>query len=132
MAAAKRSMGELSGTHVEDKLNRPGMGGGSGIAELGHVHGLDRAASVFTTSLWVAGTVTRSHRKTPVIGILTADTEKRDKQLAHRRLRARERQDLHRGGEENPRLREVSDPWEMYKDGKQRIDPSWDPRLMRK
>jgi len=99
---------------------------------LGHVHGLDRTARVFTTSLWVAGTVTRSHRKTPVIGILTADTEKRDKQLAHRRLRARERQDLHRGGEENPRLREVSDPWNMDKDGKQRIDPSWDPRLMRK
>src|ERR1035441_6717728 len=51
MAAAKRSMGELSGTHLKDKLNRPGMGGGSGIAELGHVHGLDRTARVFTTSL---------------------------------------------------------------------------------
>jgi len=76
--------------------------------------------------------VTRSHRKTPVVGILIADSEKRDKQLAHRRLRARERQDLDRDGEENPRLREVSDPWRMEKDGKQRIDPSWDPRLMRK
>ena len=99
---------------------------------MGHVHGLDRTARDFTTSLWVAGTVTRSHRKTPVIGILTADTEKRDKQLAHRRLRARERQDLQRGGQENPRLREVSDPWRMDKDGKQRIDPPWDPRLIRK
>jgi hypothetical protein len=67
-----------------------------------------------------------------VVGILIADSEKRDKQLAHRRLRARERQDLDRDGEENPRLREVSDPWRMEKDGKQRIDPSWDPRLMRK
>jgi hypothetical protein len=74
----------------------------------------------------------RSRRKTPVVGITTASTEKRGKQLAHRRLRARERQDLQRGGEENPRLREVSDPWTMDKDGKQRIDPSWDPRLMRK
>ena len=74
----------------------------------------------------------RSRRHTPVFGITTAVTEKRDKQMAHRRLRVAERLDLDTGGEGNPRLREVSDPWLMDKDGKQRVDPSSDPKLMRK
>jgi hypothetical protein len=31
--------------------------------------------------------MSRSYRKTPIRGITTADSEKRDKQLANRRLR---------------------------------------------
>lgn len=77
-----------------------------------------------------------SYRKTPRGGWTTAASEKHDKRIANRRFRRRARLALH-GGREPPRLmREVSDVWNMDKDGKRwfgwmRGVPWWE-RFMRK
>lgn len=62
--------------------------------------------------------MSRSERHTPISGITTARSEKRDKQRWHRRLRAAVREALARGDEVMPVERDVSDPWSMAKDGK--------------
>jgi hypothetical protein len=59
--------------------------------------------------------MSRSRRKTSVTGITTADSDKRDKVLAHRRQR-----------------RQAGDVWNFAKDGKQRFDPHEPPKLIRK
>jgi len=75
--------------------------------------------------------MSRSRRKTPIIGWTTADSEKQDKRLANRRLRHRVRQTLRVNPHaELPLLREVSNVWLMDKDGKQRIGVN--SKLMRK
>lgn len=76
--------------------------------------------------------MSRSRRKTPIIGWTTAPSEKEDKRLANRRLRRIVRNILRTQEDPDvlPDLREVSDPWDMNKDGKQWIDP--DSKWMRK
>lgn len=67
--------------------------------------------------------MSRSRRKTPVFGTATKATERRDKQLWHRRWRARERtawaRTLREGQADHVPVdyREVSDVWTMDKDG---------------
>lgn len=57
--------------------------------------------------------MSRSYRKTPITGIAVCDSEKDDKRRAHRRRRAAER-----SHGRFVDLREVSDVWDMGKDGK--------------
>jgi hypothetical protein len=60
----------------------------------------------------------RSHRHTPIFGITTSKSEKRDKRIANRRLRRAVLRSILRGSEIMPLLREVSDVWSFDKDGK--------------
>jgi hypothetical protein len=60
----------------------------------------------------------RSHRHTPIFGITTSESEKKDKRIANRRLRRAVQRSILRGAEVMPLLREVSDVWGFDKDGK--------------
>lgn len=68
--------------------------------------------------------MSRSRRKTPIYGIATAKSEKRDKQIWHARLRSRVRTDLasippeQLDGYIAPVSNDVSSVWAMAKDGK--------------
>lgn len=67
--------------------------------------------------------MSRSRRKMPFIGVTTANSEKQDKRLAHRRWRHVVKQILACNPHAVlPLLREVSDIWCWAKDGRQRID----------
>jgi len=76
----------------------------------------------------------RSRRKTPISSYTTSESEKADKAEAHRRIRREVGEVLHKdpGAELLPHERELSDPWDMGKDGKGRFDPVAFPKLMRK
>jgi hypothetical protein len=77
--------------------------------------------------------MSRSRRRTPICGIATADSEKRDKRIANRKLRRKARVATRVDAEgEMPARREVSNPWCMDKDGKTRFDPARHPESMRK
>jgi hypothetical protein len=78
--------------------------------------------------------MSRSHRKTPIMGITTAASEKRDKQFANRRLRRAVNQVLKDEPEAPvlPLKREVSDVWAMDKDGKRWFNACRFAELMRK
>lgn len=77
--------------------------------------------------------MSRSHRKLPIVGNTTSESEKRDKRTANRRLRGAVRLALHEDPHATlPVLREVSDVWVMNKDGKQWFDADKHPNLMRK
>jgi hypothetical protein len=58
--------------------------------------------------------VSRSCRKTPIVGITTARSEKGCKRAWHSRFRALKRQDIEATDE-----RLASNPWAMAKDGRQ-------------
>ncbi|HYO14065.1 MAG TPA: hypothetical protein VE685_12790 [Thermoanaerobaculia bacterium] len=76
----------------------------------------------------------RSRRRSPVKGLTTAKSEKKDKTLAHR-LERRTVAGIVRctpDPEVLPHTRELSNPWAMDKDGKMRFDPQEKPELMRK
>ena len=84
--------------------------------------------------------MSRSRKRNPIHGI-AGDSEKADKKIWHSRLRAREREAIHRGDEIMPEERDVSNPWSMGKDGKFRweFEDEWDDatkedweRMMRK
>ncbi len=78
--------------------------------------------------------MSRSRRKTPKMGCASS-SEKRCKQRWHRCMRAHVRVALNQHDLENvllPEIREVSNPWEMAKDGKGWFDPREYPKLMRK
>jgi hypothetical protein len=79
-------------------------------------------------------TMSRSRKKTPVHGITTANSEKKDKRLYNRRFRRVTKQVLRVSPlrEVLPHLREYSNPWCMDKDGKVRFDPKKHPEWMRK
>ena len=63
--------------------------------------------------------MSRSRRKTPVLGITTAKSEKQDKRIANRKLRRLVNQRLACDAHGvMPALREVSNVWSMAKDGK--------------
>tara|TARA_R110000824_G_scaffold28180_2_gene94977 strand:+ start:1037 stop:1249 length:213 start_codon:yes stop_codon:yes gene_type:complete len=70
--------------------------------------------------------MSRSRRKTPIRGI-AAESDKLGKRKANRRLRR-----VNRTRREPKLLREVSDPWDMAKDGKKYFDTSEWPEGMRK
>ena len=80
--------------------------------------------------------MSRSYRHTPVTGITTARSEKKDKRQAHRSLRAATRASLETvmmaGDAIFPVMREVANVYSFEKDGKQRFDPKSQPKLMRK
>ena len=72
--------------------------------------------------------MTRSSRQTPIVGIATCPSEKRDKRFANRACRRA----LHvalahdaTGDGLLPTVRYVSNPWTMDKDGKQWIGGQW-------
>jgi hypothetical protein len=77
--------------------------------------------------------MSRSRRKTPVLGITTAKSEKQDKRIANRKLRRAVKQRL--GYDPDgvlPALREVSNVWSMDKDGKVRYFRSeWEAKPRR-
>lgn len=64
--------------------------------------------------------MSRSKRKSPILGITTAETEAADKAKWHRRHRREERARLTAEGQEYVARshREHSSPWLMDKDGK--------------
>jgi len=68
------------------------------------------------------------------VGATVAASDKKDKRFANRRLRRAVRVALDRDplADALPHRRELTDPWNMAKDGKIRIDPTSSPRLMRK
>jgi hypothetical protein len=74
--------------------------------------------------------MTRSIRKTPIVGMTTAETDKPYKALEHRRERRAVKVAL-RADEPLPDRRAFGDPWDGDKDGKQFLaDP--EPRDLRK
>lgn len=76
--------------------------------------------------------MSRSYRKTPICGITTAISEKRDKQIANRRFRRNTRQ-LVKVGQEAPfHIRMVSNVYNFDKDGKQYFSAIKYPYLLRK
>jgi len=75
--------------------------------------------------------MSRSRKSTPITGITCAESEKRDKQLAHRRHRRAVNVAVVTG-EEPPDERLYVDPWGMAKDGKQWLSPEWRDKGMRK
>jgi hypothetical protein len=62
--------------------------------------------------------MSRSRKKTPIIGITTAETEKQNKLEANRKLRRLNRIKIHKGDFELYHLREISNVWSFDKDGK--------------
>lgn len=78
--------------------------------------------------------MTRSRRRTPIIGFTTAGSERRAKRFASRALRRRIRVLLRRAAPPDvlPTSRELSDCWAWPKDGRQRFDPGRFPALLRK
>ena len=62
----------------------------------------------------------RSRKKTPITGVTSAESEKADKQAAHRRERrhVRQRLTVDATADVLPHTREVSNPWAFAKDGK--------------
>lgn len=62
--------------------------------------------------------MSRSRKKTPISAHTTCRSEKLDKRIWHKRLRAGVRQALHNESELMPHVRDVSNPWDMPKDGK--------------
>lgn len=73
--------------------------------------------------------MSRSRKKTPINGITTARSEKRDKLAAHRRERREIRSRLSTESEPDmlPHRLEIANVWSFAKDGKKyqtgRIDP---------
>jgi hypothetical protein len=78
--------------------------------------------------------MSKSTRKTSIVGITTAAAEKDDKRLLNRSLRRINHQILKtdQNADALKQVKEVIDPWSMAKDGKVLIDPVKNRKLMRK
>ena len=74
--------------------------------------------------------MSRSRRKTPVVGWTLAESEKGDKQKANRKLRRLAKEAV-RLAKEPPLQKETSNVWTFSKDGKMWMDNPT-PKLMRK
>ena len=75
--------------------------------------------------------MSRSYRKTPICGMTTKASDKPFKKAAHRQARrALYARDL--TSEEPPAEKAYGNPWGAPKDGKQWIDTSRFPEIMRK
>jgi hypothetical protein len=76
--------------------------------------------------------MSRSIKRTPIVGYSAAKSEKYDKRMANRCLRRRSREVLRTSGPGPlPLLREVSNAATFNKDGKQWLDDP-DPKDLRK
>ena len=73
--------------------------------------------------------MSRSHRKTPIAGVTTAESDKFFKTTEHRRERRAVRVAI-RAGEETPPPKAFGDPWRGHKDGK--IWHGYRPEIIRK
>jgi hypothetical protein len=62
--------------------------------------------------------MSRSKKKTPITGITTAETEKKNKLEANRKLRRLNKIKMHKGDFNFFQLREISNVWGFDKDGK--------------
>lgn len=76
--------------------------------------------------------MSRSRKKNPFSG--HGDSEKWDKRKNNRRLRRKAKVALEQDKEILPIMKEVSNPWNMNKDGKSRLnkDSDWYEKEMRK
>lgn len=75
--------------------------------------------------------MSRSRRKTPIVGMTTAESDKPFKIAEHRRERRSVRAAV-RQLEDAPDPKEFGNPWHGEKDGKQWLDLSHRGELMRK
>ena len=79
--------------------------------------------------------MSRSYKHTTISAITTAQSEKRDKQLANRRFRRISKHRVKIDAEPLVDLNEISDPWDFQKDGKRYFFPDEAklfPKLFRK
>lgn len=79
--------------------------------------------------------MSRSYKHTNISAITTAQSEKRDKQLANKRFRRISKHRVRIGAEPLVHLNEVSDLWDFQKDGKRYFFPDEArlfPKLFRK
>jgi hypothetical protein len=78
--------------------------------------------------------MTRSRKKTPISGITTVRSEKRDKRLGNRRVRRAVKQALATSVDVDilPHRRELTNPWTMAKDGKIWFNADRFPEVLRK
>ena len=79
--------------------------------------------------------MSRSRRKTPIIGIACCSSEKQDKRMNNRRHRRNVNDDMRKLDYEDSYYRshkEDSNPWDMGKDGRCYFDADKWPNLMRK
>jgi hypothetical protein len=76
----------------------------------------------------------RSRRKTPIMGLTTAPSEKADKRISNRLTRHKIRIVLHNGSEVEvlPQRKEIFNSWSLAKDGKIYWGSRCDPKFMRK
>ena len=74
--------------------------------------------------------MSRSFRKTPIIGITTAESDKPFKQREHQRERSAAKIAIARGDDPLP-PKAYGNPWSAEKDGKQYISDRW-PEILRK
>lgn len=75
--------------------------------------------------------MSRSRKKNPVKGITSADSEKEDKRNANRKFRRKIKQEVNKGEDQLPEIRELSNVWEFDKDGK-RYDKDLPKKDLRK
>lgn len=77
----------------------------------------------------------RSRRRTPIISMMTSASKKQDKRWANRNHRSASRRTIKRDPDPDvtvlPILREVSDEWDMAKDGRSWLGHGF-LKLMRK
>lgn len=77
--------------------------------------------------------MSRSRKKTPIIGNACCDSEKQWKQFANRTFRRHQKWATQQGDDVLPLLREISDVWYFGKDGKQYCgDTEWEKKSKRK
>ena len=77
--------------------------------------------------------MSRSFKKNPFCGMSCAESEKKDKQRYNRKFRRIDKQSIKKQDDMLlTSVKEVSNPWAMDKDGKQRFRKDVHPDLMRK
>lgn len=77
--------------------------------------------------------MSRSRRKTPISGVTTAASEKRDKIASHKVYRRTLKRLITPDLETPlPTERQLTNPWDMAKDGKTAFDPNRKPNWRRK
>ncbi|NCU19630.1 hypothetical protein EOM89_02590 [Candidatus Falkowbacteria bacterium] len=75
--------------------------------------------------------MSRSHRKTPIIGVTKAPSDKAFKTSEHRRVR-RALNQIDQTANDAPHEKQFGDLWRADKDGKHPFDPKECLELMRK
>ena len=75
--------------------------------------------------------MSRSKKKTPIIGFSSSDSEKKDKRIANRSFRHKAKQQIKTGQEPVTDMNEIITTWDMAKDDKRYIKKPT-PKQMRK